>query len=242
MNPTDQNNQIDTVDIPQQPVEIPQGEQGDFAPQAQQAKTPSKRFDKIINLLLVIVIVGLLSMVLFKSFIQTKVVVSGDSMLDTYYSGQVVTVKRIASQKNVNRGDVVVFYVEHPGWFAEHFNFFGGNGESNPNRLLIKRVVALSGDKIWVEAANGRWLVKVQTADGTIIEENYYTLDGKPLDQGNFAISTDTLKVLADKTQSNPYVVPQDCFFAMGDNRDKSNDSRYSMGAISFDNLFGIVK
>ncbi len=205
-----------------------------------------KRAEKIVDILLIIAIVVLSSILITKAFFVTNVAVSGESMLNTFTNGQTVMVERFNCQKNVTHGDVVVFYVEKPTWFADHFHFFGNRDASttNPNRLLIKRVVALQGDKIWVEDVYGGVLFKVvvQKKDGTVIEENYYTQKGEVLSQNDFYINATDLQRLAGYTQQNPYVIPDGYFFAMGDNRGDSHDSRYEdLGDIPLGNLFGIV-
>ncbi len=207
-----------------------------------------KTLDKVLNVLLTVVLIVLLVTFVTKAFFETNVVVSGDSMLPTYTSGTVVKVDRTANEKTVARGDIVVFYQNYPGWFKKHFDIFGGKADANDqHRLLIKRVVAIQGDKIWVEKVDDKYRVKVETADGQVIGE-WYPIVGESLEneailpESNFYISAYALKRLEAYTQSNPYTVPQGYFFAMGDNRDASHDSRYQdMGDIPYANLFGEV-
>ncbi|MBO5867058.1 MAG: hypothetical protein J6Q55_03305, partial [Clostridia bacterium] len=71
-----------------------------------QPSKKSKWVDKVINILLTIVLVVLVVTVVVKGFFVTNVVVSGESMLPTYTSGNVVTVDRTANQQTVQRGDV----------------------------------------------------------------------------------------------------------------------------------------
>lgn len=211
-----------------------------------QSPKKAKTWDKIVNVLLVVVIVALLATVLYKSFFVTNVVVSGDSMLPTYTSGTVVKVDRTANQNTISRGDVVVFYLNHPGWLKEHFDFFskGKQDADNQYRLLIKRVIATQGDQIWVEriSETDQYVVKIKTADGNVVSELYTDPNGDTIEEATFYVPASQLKRLEQYTQVTPYVVPQGYFFAMGDNRSNSHDSRYAdMGDIPYDNVFGKV-
>ena len=204
--------------------------------------------DKILNILLVIVLVVLATTVVVKGFFVTNVVVSGESMLPTYTSGQVVKVDRTATEEDIHRGDVVVFYLNNPGWVAKHFDFFPKGDNSNSNyRLLIKRVVATQGDQIWVEQVGDKYKIVVKTTDGQIVGEWYPVVgdnaeDEALIPESNFYISQFALKRLEAYTQANPYTVPQGHFFAIGDNRDQSHDSRFEdIGDIPYENLFGKV-
>lgn len=211
-----------------------------------QSPKKAKTWDKIVNVLLVVVIVALLATVLYKSFFVTNVVVSGDSMLPTYTSGTVVKVGRTANQNTISRGDVVVFYLNHPGWLKEHFDFFskGKQDADNQYRLLIKRVIATQGDQIWVEriGETDQYVVKIKTADGNMVSELYTAPNGDTIEETTFYVPASQLKRLEQYTQVTPYVVPQGYFFAMGDNRSNSHDSRYAdMGDIPYSNVFGKV-
>ncbi|MBQ3042451.1 MAG: S24/S26 family peptidase, partial [Clostridia bacterium] len=74
------------------------------------------KWDKILNVLLVAVLIVLVTTIVVKAFFVTNVVVSGDSMFPTYANGAVVKVDRTSSEKDVKRGDVVVFYLNNPSW------------------------------------------------------------------------------------------------------------------------------
>ncbi|MBR2985578.1 MAG: signal peptidase I [Clostridia bacterium] len=206
------------------------------------------KLDKILNVLLVAVLIVLVTTVVVKAFFVTNVVVSGDSMFPTYTNGAVVKVDRNASEKDVKRGDVVVFYLNNPSWFKRHFDFFPKmDGSNDEHRLLIKRVVAIQGEQIWVEQVDGKYKVMVKTLDGQIVGEWYASTgdnveDESIIDETQFYISPFMLQRLASYTKDNPYTIPQGHFFAMGDNRDVSHDSRANdIGDIPYQNIFGKV-
>ena len=131
--------------------------------------------------------------------------------------------------KKPERGDVVVFKTPED------------------NRTdYIKRVIGLPGDKIQIMNGvvflNNEALPKLQIDN--FIEENYI---GKKINISQYeeALFNKVYKTLdlvnngvADNT--NLYVVPENHFFVMGDNRDNSQDSRFkNLGFIPVDNLVG---
>ena len=219
-----------------------------LAQQTSQQPNSAKKWDKILNVLLAVVLVVLVVTVVVKAFFVTNVVVSGDSMYPTYTSGNVVKVDRTANKDTIQRGDIVVFYLNNPGWLRKHFDFLPkGDDAQSQYRLLIKRVVAVQGDQIWVEMVGNKYKVMVKTADGNVVGE-WYTVPDEPtesetiLPESAFYISAHALKRLENYTKDTPYTIPQGYFFAMGDNRDQSHDSRYQdMGDIPYQNLFGEV-
>lgn len=81
---------------------------------------------------------------------------------------------------------------------------------SQPNileKVLIKRVIATEGQTIVVDAARGRVVV-----DGKVLDEPY--IAEHMVEQGNMIY---------------PLTVPEGYVFVMGDNRNHSTDSRYSI-------------
>ncbi len=127
------------------------------------------------------------------------------------------------------RGDVVVF--KFP---------------PNPSIDYIKRVVGLPGDHI--QMRDGQLFIngvgvpreKVGQIDNPDITEVDRPVDvyRETLPNG---VSYDTLDLtpngIGDNTRE--FVVPADHYFMMGDNRDNSSDSRFSVGYVPFENLVG---
>ncbi len=127
------------------------------------------------------------------------------------------------------RGDVVVF--KFP---------------PNPSIDYIKRVVGLPGDKIQVregvlyindEAVRREKVGQINDPD---ITETDRPVDvyRETLPNG---VSYDTLDLtpngIGDNTRE--FVVPEGHYFMMGDNRDNSSDSRFSVGYVPAENLVG---
>jgi signal peptidase I len=116
----------------------------------------------------------------------------------------------------------------------------------NPSIDYIKRIVGLPGDRIQMIGGvlhiNGQPVPKVQ--DGVFTSD--YRLDPgtdvpvfrETLDNG---VSFDTLDqaqgTRGDDTRE--FIVPEGHYFAMGDNRDNSLDSRFDVGFVPAENLIG---
>jgi signal peptidase I len=116
----------------------------------------------------------------------------------------------------------------------------------NPSIDYIKRIVGLPGDRIQVVGGvlqvNGQPVPKIQ--DGVFTSD--YRMDPgtdvpvfrETLENG---VSYDTLDqaqgTRGDDTRE--FIVPEGHYFAMGDNRDNSLDSRFDVGFVPAENLIG---
>ena len=217
-----------------------------------------RKRSKVWDIILWVLIAALAIAVLVRAFVVSNVTVSGVSMTAdyynaedsqhfnpalTYHSGDKVTVNKL---KKPHHGDVVVFY-KNPVKSKFLGNFARGDSVEQGGEYykLIKRVVALGGDRLWVEkVGDGKYRVVIQTADapdGTYLYEDYYTIDNKPLDSECFILEEGHLGCLASLTADNPLVIEQGYFFAMGDNRANSADSRGELGPVPLTQLFGVV-
>ena len=130
-------------------------------------------------------------------FFIRPTVVKQTSMLETFQPNDyLIMYKRAYSgDKTPERGDVVIFQSELV------------NEETGGDKLLIKRVIGLPGDKI------------------SIIDNQLYVNDELQ--------SEDYIRDGITPAGDNPYdgdelVVPEDHYYCMGDNRVVSVDSRYS--------------
>jgi signal peptidase I len=112
--------------------------------------------------------------------------VDGRSMMPTLYDGDWLVV---SGQQSYERGDIIII--------------------TQPNDMhepLVKRVIALGGEKININFATGEVFINDE-----LISEPYI----KEATNRSFDVAF-------------PYVVPEGCVFAMGDNRNDSLDSRSS--------------
>ena len=226
--------------------------------QDNQQLNTARKGNRFWNITLWVLIVALAIAVFVRAFVVSKVTVSGESMTSSYYNldnsdhhnpaltfhdGDTVTVNKL---KNPNRGDVVVFY-KNP--VKSKFLALFARGESIEHGgdyyKLIKRVVALGGDKLWLESlGDGKFKLVIQTPDGELLYEDRYVKNGETLDADCFVLSVNDyggLGCLGDFTEQNPLVIPDGYFFAMGDNRANSDDSRGALGPVPLSQLFGVV-
>jgi len=129
------------------------------------------------------------------------------------------------------RGDVVVFKLP------------------TDNRTdYIKRIIGLPGDRIQVTGGvlhvNDQPVMRERVGDyvrhmasGTVVRDPRYV---ETLPNGRRHTIIETQGDFGPRDETRVYTVPQDHFFAMGDNRDSSLDSRFSdVGFVPKENLVG---
>ena len=129
-------------------------------------------------------------------------------------------------RNNVERGDIAVF-----------------KNPSRPEQFYIKRIVAIPGDRIKVE--NGRILIngEANQQDAADLSMPIDILDIDNFDHFIESNGRNQYSVLYAKDwpslrEKEEVVVPEDSFFAMGDNRDQSSDSR-AWGFVPYSHLMG---
>lgn len=124
--------------------------------------------------------------------------------------------------QDVQRGDIIVF--RYPINLAETF---------------VKRVIGIPGDRIRLEK-------KVLFLNGKAVDEPYVVHKAAYFEQyrdtfpvpPNMPVVDRALAMLRDNVVGNEVVVPPGNYFAMGDNRDQSLDSRY-WGFVPRENIIG---
>ena len=167
------------------------------------------------------------------TLVQAFVIPTG-SMEDTLLIGDHLLVDKLAYApagpvskwilpfENVKRGDIIVF--RYPVKITETF---------------VKRVIGVPGDHIRVENkqvyVNGVKLNEPYKYHKTEYIDSYRdNFPGEP----NTQIFPPAERMLRYNVNSGEVVVPDNCYFAMGDNRDSSLDSRY-WGFVPRDNIIG---
>jgi len=171
---------------------------------------------------------------LLRGFIAEPFRIPSGSMLPTLEVGDFILVskssygvripvlnKKVVDFGSPERGDVIVF--RYP---------------EDPRVDYIKRVVGIPGDKITyhnkILYINGQPQPQIQVGDYMVDRYGQFahiqeTLDGK---------KHDILVNSRIAGANSEYVVPEGHYFAMGDNRDNSRDSR-SWGFVPDENLVG---
>lgn len=207
-----------------------------------------KTNQKIFNVLLVVLAILLAFSLILRFFIGCRISVQGQSMEPNFHSGDVVWMNKRAEPQ---RGDVVVLFEQQLTVFQKIQSefYYGSNSQKAAQyKKLIKRVVALGGDKLWVEQHDQGYVLVVKTADGKTLSEDYYTVGNQSalFYAGDKTVSVprmteNSLGNLKNCTsEENAYEVPQGYFYFMGDNRNNSTDSR-SLGALPISHIYGVV-
>lgn len=145
-----------------------------------------------------------------------------------FYVVRTIQVKGDSMIPNFNHNDVVV---------VNEFQYRFSNPKRNDivicfyengmkERFLIKRIIGLPGDEIDLQKiADGEALEYAVQINGDTLKEDY--IYERMIQKGDI---------------SYPFVVPENCYFVMGDNRNVSSDSRSKeIGPIPKKNILGKV-
>ena len=158
----------------------------------------------VIKEYLQIVIIFFMVFTIVYLFIGQLFEVTGDSMFPTFRDKEQVIAEKISVNfTNLERGDIIIFKNQYEG-----------------NKLLIKRVVALPGERFQIRDGN-------VYINGELLPEPYLEPDTRTYGQ----------KILE---QDFEYTVPLKSYVALGDNREQSTDSR-EWGYVKSENIVGKV-
>ncbi|MDR3031086.1 MAG: signal peptidase I [Holosporales bacterium] len=140
--------------------------------------------------------------------------------------------KRIFANKPPERGDVVVF-----------------RNEKDNDQNYIKRIIGLPGDTIelikGIVHINGKSIELKEDGEYSAIEDNNYAIYKKYkeiLPNGKEHIIIKRFEFGEGRLDNvGPFVVPEEHYFVMGDNRDNSQDSRVmeKVGYVPLNNIMG---
>lgn len=157
--------------------------------------------------------------------------VSGDSMLQTYHSGDTVYVSRLPYIfGDVEKNEVVILdsTLEKRTFFTDIYESLKYNaisykifGVEQPKKYFIKRVIAVAGDTLQIK------------------EDGVY-VNGKLLDEPYVNKETEPMYSSVRKELKDGVTVPDGHIFVMGDNRNNSRDSR-DIGFVPVNDVIGKV-
>ncbi|MCG3205192.1 MAG: Signal peptidase I P [Elusimicrobia bacterium] len=177
-----------------------------------------------------LVLVGTLCLLLVGRLVYR---IPGDSMAPTLVSGDRLILKRIDStHRSLQRGDIVFFLFPARSKDSPHYG-----------KSFIKRIIGMGGDKIEI-------VEKKVLVNGQKIEESYATFVESTIYPRTKVYSGDQFQREWESARFEgfggkdirdnfgPIVVPQGHLFLMGDNRDRSFDSRF-WGPLPIQNVSG---
>lgn len=167
------------------------------------------------------------------TLVQAYVIPTG-SMEDTLLVGDHLLVDKLSySPKgpvsrwllpytDVKRGDIIVF--RYP---------------VNPKENFVKRVIGIPGDRVRITSKrvviNGKPLDEPYKFHKSAMDDPYR--DNFP-SQNFMHLNDRAIDMLEEHVVDNELVIPPDSYFAMGDNRDHSLDSRF-WGLVPRENIIG---
>lgn len=199
------------ADLPKQeavPQEQKQGKPKHFLSKREQKKLPEleplqkelkrerykRRFRRVLRSTVSVLVVVAAVAALIATLVLPVLQIAGNSMEPSLREGDMVA---LIKSTDLETGDLCAFYYS--------------------NKVLIKRVIAIPGDYLWIEP------------DGTVV------LNGEQLDEPYVS-----QKALGECDVEFPYQVPENHYFMMGDQRETSIDSRSStIGCIAEDQIIG---
>lgn len=131
--------------------------------------------------------------------------------------------KYLLPYQDVERGDIVVF--RYP---------------IDLNQTFVKRIVGVPGDRLRI-VGKELWVNGKQADEPYVVFKSEYIdayRDNFPSSPTSMQIYEPAMQMLRDHVQHGEVVVPEGQYFAMGDNRDQSLDSRY-WGFVPRENIVG---
>jgi len=166
---------------------------------------------EIINTILFVI----LFVILIRFFIGELRWIPSGSMRPTILEKDRVFVEKLKyPDKAIERGDILVFYPPETELSNNPFKVFARlTGIFCKDIAFIKRVVGMPNDKFEIK-------------QDTYTNEYRVYINDKPLNEPYISSKTEWTPC-ADEMYCGPFIIPNDSYFMMGDNRNNSQDSRF---------------
>jgi len=180
----------------------------------------------------------ILIVLILRSFLFEPFRIPSGSMIPTLKVGDFILVNKFAYGVRLPVLDAKIIDVGAP----ERGDVAVFRFPQDPSIDYIKRVIGLPGDRITYSGKN--LYVNDKRLPQTLIGPYTETKDGLPIPGASQLTETiDSMQhdILIDSTRRSlnaEWVVPENSFFVVGDNRDNSNDSRF-WGTVPEENLVG---
>ena len=150
---------------------------------------------------------------LLRSTVHALVVVAAVAALIATLILPVLQIAGTSMEPSLNDGDIVLLIKTDRMKCGDLCAFYYSN------KILIKRIIAVPGDYIWLENDGSVYL------NGVLLDEPYVSE-----------------KALGECDVDFPYQVPENSYFVMGDQRRTSIDSRSSViGCVMQDQIVGKI-
>jgi signal peptidase I len=207
-----------------------QGSEPSSAPKDDDAKAkakgkgkPEKQPEPLLEWVKSIAIAVVLFLFLRTFIVQTFIITSG-SMEETLLVGDMLVVNRLGMGSRIPGTQIRI-----PGYSSpRHGDVIVFDPPHDDTLKLIKRLVGMGGDTLEMR---DRTLYR----NGVALDEPYVTHHNEPQDcdyimgwqRDYLAPGVDRASYAPCRDDWGPIVIPEDHFFMLGDNRERSYDSRY---------------
>ena len=180
---------------------------------ADEKETQIDWFSEIVDILDAM-LVSVFAILMIFSYLLRPVTVDGSSMVPTLHDKDRLVMFRLLYTPH--RGDVVVVN-DHGGHVIEGDTVVASG--FTLNECIIKRVIAVSGQEVYIDEHQGAVYVDGELQDEPYINELTYT---------------------NDHAFEYPITIPEGYVFVMGDNRNHSTDSRSAaVGLVDTNDVMG---
>jgi signal peptidase I len=156
-------------------------------------------------LLIAVIFVNFARIFVFQAFkiptgsMEDNLKVGDHIIVNKFIYGPGTTLGGLLPLRPIKRGDIIVF--RYP---------------LQPDTDFVKRVIGMPGDTVEVRD-------KIVSVNGTSLNEQYVVHE----DPQVYPLQPALPEPYRSRDQFGPFKVPEGQYFAMGDNRDRSSDSRY---------------